>query len=833
MMTKGLIYSVKATICLFLTVSAAVGGTMQGSSSTAHSLPNLQGVYTPASPVLQASLRPSPFVWKRVNRENIGGPVLYQLLLNASGTPNTVAMFDTNPRHLTNSPITVNGSMVAIGSLSINGSGVITFAPGQNFPSSGLPPAGGDASGPLTNLTVIRLQNQPVSNTAPFAGQVLTFNGSSWSPASPSGSNGTVTSVSNSDGFLSITSPTTTPVINFNLTNTDARYAQVTALNSEVSRAQSAEATLQTNINSETSRAQSAEATKVNLTGGNSFIGDQTVAGNVSAANFNASGAITTQVPNNSSGTANTRLAKLNGASAVTAQTGDSAGALGVVVSGGGTSGNALIAIAGQASCLFDNTNTPGDYVQIGTAGQCHDTGSTSFPASGQVLGRVLTSNSGAGTASNVVLFGAEDAGFAGGTVTQVGTGAGLTGGPITATGTIAIATGGVTNAMLQNSSLTVTAGTGLSGGGAVALGSSITLNNAGVLNVTASAPLSSSGGASPNISLGTVGTVNGGTGLTSSGATGNYLRSNGASWTSSTVQAGDLPSLSGTYVDLGTNQTIGGNKTFSNLITGSITGNSATATNATQLGGVVAANYARRDVSNTFAAANTFSASQNLAAGAAITTTLPNDTVTGTIQNLLAKLNGASPSQAIRAATTDIANVAGVVISPTANTGNALIATIGQANCQFDGAATASDYVVISSTIAGNCHDVGANYPPNGVQVIGRVLSSLGGAGLAPVVLFGPGEHGPSSVLDNTGTILAGSTMPMHTVAGTANVVAGNNVIVSFAASVAFSATTSYRCTASDTSGQNNAGVTRNSASQITVLGNNGHNIDFICVGN
>ena len=42
-----------------------------------------------------------------------------------------------------------------------------------------------------------------------------------------------------------------------------------------------------------------------------------------------------------------------------------------------------------------------------------------------------------------------------------------------------------VTNADLQNSSVTVTAGTGLSGGGAVFLGGTTTLNNAGVLSLT------------------------------------------------------------------------------------------------------------------------------------------------------------------------------------------------------------------------------------------------------------------------------------------------------------------------------------------------------------
>ena len=43
-----------------------------------------------------------------------------------------------------------------------------------------------------------------------------------------------------------------------------------------------------------------------------------------------------------------------------------------------------------------------------------------------------------------------------------------------------------VTNAKLANSSLTVTAGTGMSGGGSVALGSSVTLTNAGVTSAVA-----------------------------------------------------------------------------------------------------------------------------------------------------------------------------------------------------------------------------------------------------------------------------------------------------------------------------------------------------------
>jgi hypothetical protein len=88
----------------------------------------------------------------------------------------------------------------------------------------------------------------------------------------------------------------------------------------------------------------------------------------------------------------------------------------------------------------------------------------------GAGAGKVLTSDaSGNGT------WQTPSGGGAG--VTEVDTGAGLIGGPITGTGAISIAAGGVTNAMLQNSSVTVNAGTGLSGGGAVALGGSGTLS--------------------------------------------------------------------------------------------------------------------------------------------------------------------------------------------------------------------------------------------------------------------------------------------------------------------------------------------------------------------
>src|SRR5712692_2242211 len=93
--------------------------------------------------------------------QKLEGPVLYQLLLNASGAPGTVPVFDSNPRHLINSPITVGGGNVAIGGLSISGgTGIITFANGQTFPAN--------SRGTVTSLSAgagITLSPSPITTT--------------------------------------------------------------------------------------------------------------------------------------------------------------------------------------------------------------------------------------------------------------------------------------------------------------------------------------------------------------------------------------------------------------------------------------------------------------------------------------------------------------------------------------------------------------------------------------------------------------------------------------------------------------------------------------------
>lgn len=106
----------------------------------------------------------------------------------------------------------------------------------------------------------------------------------------------------------------------------------------------------------------------------------------------------------------------------------------------------------------------------------------------------------------------------------------------------------------------------------------------------------------------------------------------------------------------------------------------------------------------------------------------------TGTTLNMLAKLSGA-PSTALITATTDAGGAVGIVVAGAGTTSNAVIAVGGTASCVFDGATVAGDYVQISGTIAGNCHDAGSTYPTSG-QVIGRVLSTNGAGGTFPVLI-------------------------------------------------------------------------------------------------
>src|SRR5439155_14029921 len=89
---------------------------------------------------------------------------------------------------------------------------------------------------------------------------------------------------------------------------------------------------------------------------------------------------------------------------------------------------------------------------------------------------------------------------------------------------------------------------------------------------------------------------------------------------------------------------------------------------------------------------------------------------------------------------TSDTKGAIGIVVAGAGTSGNAQITRTGTASCVFDGATTAGDYVQISSTTAGDCHDDGAAFPTSGGQILGRVLSTNGAGGTYAMVLY-PGE--------------------------------------------------------------------------------------------
>ncbi len=115
---------------------------------------------------------------------------------------------------------------------------------------------------------------------------------------------------------------------------------------------------------------------------------------------------------------------------------------------------------------------------------------------------------------------------------------------------------------------------------------------------------------------------------------------------------------------------------------------------------------------------------------------TRPNDTSTGSAANKLVVYTSAA--QVKTAAVTDTSDVFGICVSGITGTscgtsGSASVAIAGQASCAFDGATTAGDFVVASTSVAGDCSDAGATVPAT-VQVLGYVLSTNVGAGTYPV---------------------------------------------------------------------------------------------------
>ena len=110
-----------------------------------------------------------------------------------------------------------------------------------------------------------------------------------------------------------------------------------------------------------------------------------------------------------------------------------------------------------------------------------------------------------------------------------------------------------------------------------------------------------------------------------------------------------------------------------------------------------------------------------------------------GTTLNQLAKLvTLGAGATAVSTAITDTTGVIGIPIAGAGGSGAVIIQQSGQVLCVFDGSTTVRDYVQISSTLPGNCHDTGSTTPPTvGGDVIGRVLTTNIGVGTYLIDLF------------------------------------------------------------------------------------------------
>ncbi len=347
----------------------------------------------------------------------------------------------------------VTGNITETG-ISVNNKGILTFAPNQTFPGTGtgtltsVNTGAGLTGGPITSSGTISIPSNGVTNAmlannsvTVQAGSGLSGGGTvalggtiTLSNASPS-SGGTVTSISSGTG-LSGGPITTSGTLSLNTGYTDTRYLQLSG------------GSLTGGLNATTA----------------AFTGGLSAATGTFSSTLSAAGALLPKT-----GTATTTQGFNSNPFDLQASSFNSSNSSPITQNfrwQAEPTGNNSSNPSGSLNLLFgSNGNTPGETgLSIASNGAINFASGQTFPG---------TSN---------------------GTVTGIDTGAGLTGGPITTSGTISIPSAGVTNAMLANNSVTVQAGPGLSGGGTVALGGTVTITNASP----------SSGGTVTRISSGT-----------------------------------------------------------------------------------------------------------------------------------------------------------------------------------------------------------------------------------------------------------------------------------------------------------------------------------------
>jgi hypothetical protein len=402
----------------------------------------------------------------------------------------------------------VTGSIGETG-LSIGRNGILTFASGQTFPGVGtgtvtsVDTGAGLTGGPITTSGTISIPSAGVTNamlanssvtvtagTGLSGGGKVALGGTITLTNSAPSSGGTVTSVGTGTGLTG--GPiTTSGTLSLNTSYTDGRYLQLSG---------------------------------GTLTGG--LTGTTGAFTSGLAATTGAFSSLVTEAG-----------ALLPDTGTATAKTGFDSNPLDLQASSFNSTSSSAVTqdFRWMAEPAGNDTSTPS-----GTLNLLYGSGGSS-PA-----------ETGLSIASNGVINFASAQTFpgSGGTVTSVGTGAGLTGGPITKSGTISIPSAGVTNSMLANNSITITAGSGLQGGGTVALGGTVTLTNA------------SSGG--------TVTSVNTGAGLTGGPiTTTGTISIPAAAVTNSMLTNSAVTVLAGSGLSGGGTVALGGTVTLSSNLSG------------------------------------------------------------------------------------------------------------------------------------------------------------------------------------------------------------------------------------------------------------------------
>ena len=162
---------------------------------------------------------------------------------------------------------------------------------------------------------------------------------------------------------------------------------------------------------------------------------------------------------------------------------------------------------------------------------------------------------------------------------TLVGSGANITGNPNFATALGAGAVANQNNSVVLGRALdTVRVPGNLDVTGTIT--GNFNIDGANITNLNAA---NIATGTLNNARLGIIPLANGGTGLSVSGATGNFLRSDGVNWTSSPIQLADLPNLGNSFIQNGTAPQTGDfNISGNGTIGGSLTANTVNAVGVT-----------------------------------------------------------------------------------------------------------------------------------------------------------------------------------------------------------------------------------------------------------